>query len=75
MHDAARTAAAFDDAGWLRTGDTEGGADGYYRITGRIKELIITAGGENVPPAEVNTVRQKMLVVLLTLKQLPGEET
>jgi fatty-acyl-CoA synthase len=39
--------------GWLHTGDlAQRTADGYYRITGRIKDLIIR-GGENVYPREI----------------------
>jgi fatty-acyl-CoA synthase len=52
---AAATEAAFAD-GWLLTGDVaERDAEGYYRIAGRVKEMYIS-GGENVYPAEVESV-------------------
>jgi len=49
----AETAQAITPDGWLRTGDLAlRTADGYYRITGRIKDMIIR-GGENIYPREI----------------------
>lgn len=49
--DEAATAEVFDGA-WLRTGDLgEVDAEGFVRITGRKKEILVTAGGKNVSPA------------------------
>ncbi|RYX89736.1 MAG: long-chain fatty acid--CoA ligase [Comamonadaceae bacterium] len=49
-----KTAETIDAEGWLHTGDVgvmDG--DGYFRITDRMKDIIITAGGKNITPSEL----------------------
>ncbi len=58
-----QTAAVIDPDGWLHTGDLGTCDDnGYYRITGRIKDIIIR-GGENISPREIEDL-------LLTLPEI-----
>ncbi len=58
------TAKAFDAEGWLRTGDLGYmDEDGYYFVTGRLKELIIK-GGENIAPREIDDVLYKHPAVM-----------
>nr|XP_006627278.1 PREDICTED: long-chain-fatty-acid--CoA ligase ACSBG2-like isoform X1 [Lepisosteus oculatus]XP_015195068.1 PREDICTED: long-chain-fatty-acid--CoA ligase ACSBG2-like isoform X1 [Lepisosteus oculatus]XP_015195074.1 PREDICTED: long-chain-fatty-acid--CoA ligase ACSBG2-like isoform X1 [Lepisosteus oculatus]XP_015195078.1 PREDICTED: long-chain-fatty-acid--CoA ligase ACSBG2-like isoform X1 [Lepisosteus oculatus] len=80
-----KTEETLDQEGWLHSGDLgKHDQDGFLYITGRIKELIITAGGENIPPVPIEDAvkeelpvisnamlvgdKRKFLSVLLTLK-------
>ncbi|XP_053559034.1 long-chain-fatty-acid--CoA ligase ACSBG2 isoform X2 [Bombina bombina] len=80
-----KTQESLDEEGWLHSGDIGKHDDqGFLFITGRIKELIITAGGENIPPVPIEDAlkeqipiisnamligdKKKFLSMLLTLK-------
>jgi len=54
LHNKDATEEALDLEGWLHTGDIGTiDAQGFYHITGRKKEIIITAGGKNLSPEKI----------------------
>lgn len=69
------TAEAIDPQGWLHTGDQATlDENGYVRITGRIKELIIR-GGENISPKEVeDLLRQYAKIADVYVYGVPDEK-
>jgi amino acid adenylation domain-containing protein len=63
-NDPVGTAAAFDAAGWLHTGDLAyRDADGYFFVIGRSKELIIK-GGVNIAPKQIDEILETHPAVL-----------
>ncbi|KAL0279341.1 UNVERIFIED_CONTAM: hypothetical protein PYX00_000926 [Menopon gallinae] len=54
LNDKEKTEETLDNEGWLHTGDLgKLDKDGYLFITGRLKEILITSGGENIAPVVI----------------------
>ncbi|XP_041856454.1 long-chain-fatty-acid--CoA ligase ACSBG2-like [Melanotaenia boesemani] len=60
-----KTSEALDQKGWLHSGDLgKHDKQDFLYITGRIKELIITAGGENIPPVPIEDAVKNELPII-----------
>jgi len=70
-----KTLETFDDDGWLHTGDL-GTVDeeGFYSIVGRMKEIIITSGGENIAPVNIENKIKEALEDLVSNVMIVGEK-
>ena len=63
FRDPDRTADALDADGWLHTGDIGVFEDGYVRIVDRKKELIVTSGGKNIAPTNLENALKEIRLI------------
>ena len=73
--DEMRTKEVFDSEGWYKSGDLGRiDQDGFYWVCGRIKELIITSGGENIAPIPIESQIKTELPELVSNVIVVGDQ-
>ena len=69
-----KTLETIDDDGWLHSGDLiRVDEEGFYKVVGRIKEIIIPAGGENVAPTNIEEEIKRSLGDVISHVMVCGE--
>ncbi len=63
LKEEAATAEVLDADGWLHSGDLGVFADGFLSITGRKKEIMITSGGKNIAPNNIESALKQIELV------------
>lgn len=72
--DELKTKEAFDEDGWFRSGDIGRiDSEGFMWLSGRLKELIITAGGENIAPVPIEAAIKHNLASLVAYVVVVGD--
>ena len=70
-----KTLESVDDEGWFHTGDLlKQDEDGFLTVVGRMKEIVITAGGENVAPVNIEQQIQKQLEDVVSNVMVVGDQ-
>ena len=70
-----KTLESVDDEGWFHTGDLlKQDEDGFLTVVGRMKEIVITAGGENVAPVNIEQQIQKQLGDVVSNVMVVGDQ-
>ena len=69
-----KTEDTIDDDGWLHSGDLlQQDPEGWFTVVGRSKEIIITAGGENIAPTNIEDQIKKELIDVVSNVMVVGD--
>jgi len=75
LWDEAKTAEVVDSEGWVHSGDLgREDQDGFIYVCGRMKEILITGGGENISPVPIESCLKAELVDVLSHVMLVGDK-